>query len=37
LNELIADAGLGAVVVAWPDDLHHPVTIAAIDRGVASR
>jgi predicted dehydrogenase len=32
--ELIAQPGLDAVVVALPDDLHHPVAIAAIDRGL---
>jgi predicted dehydrogenase len=32
--ELIAEPGLEAVVVALPDDLHHPVAIAAIDRGL---
>ena len=32
--ELIAEADLDAVVVALPDDLHHSVTIAAIDRGL---
>ncbi len=32
--ELIAEADLDAVVVALPDDLHHPVTVAAIDRGL---
>jgi len=33
-NELIAAPGLDAVVVALPDDLHHRVTLAAIDRGL---
>jgi predicted dehydrogenase len=32
--QLIAAPGLDAVVVALPDDLHHPVTLAAIDRGL---
>lgn len=33
-SELVADPRLDAVVVALPDDLHHAVTIAAIDRGL---
>jgi predicted dehydrogenase len=33
-NELIAAPGLDAVVVAVPDDLHHRVALAAIDRGL---
>jgi predicted dehydrogenase len=33
-NDLIAAPGLDAVVVALPDDLHHRVTMAAIDRGL---
>lgn len=32
--ELIAQSNLDAVVVALPDDLHHPVTIASIERGL---
>jgi predicted dehydrogenase len=32
--DLIAWPDLDAVVVALPDDLHHPVTLAAIDRGL---
>ena len=33
-HELMAAPDLDAVVVALPDDLHHPVTLAAIDRGL---
>jgi predicted dehydrogenase len=33
-SELIASPGLDAVVVALPDDLHHSVTLAALDRGL---
>jgi predicted dehydrogenase len=33
-NELIASSGIDAVVVALPDDLHHRVTLAALDRGL---
>jgi predicted dehydrogenase len=32
--ELIAKPGLDAVVIALPDDLHHPVAMAAIERGL---
>jgi predicted dehydrogenase len=32
--ELVAAPGLDAVVVALPDDLHHAVTIAALDRSL---
>lgn len=32
--ELIAASDVDAVVVALPDDLHHPVTIVAIERGL---
>jgi predicted dehydrogenase len=33
-SELMAAPGLDAVVVAVPDDLHHRVALAAIDRGL---
>jgi predicted dehydrogenase len=33
-HELIAASGLDAVIVAVPDDLHHPIAVAAIDRGL---
>jgi predicted dehydrogenase len=33
-SELIASSGLDAVVVAVPDDLHHELTLAALDRGL---
>ena len=34
--ELITSSDLDAVVVALPDDLHHPVTISAIKRGMCT-
>ena len=33
-NELIRKGGLDALVVATPDDLHYPVTIAALEAGL---
>ena len=33
-RRLVTDAGLDAVVVAAPDDLHLPMTLAAIDQGL---
>ena len=33
-RELIEEGDLDAVVVATPDDLHHPMTMAALDAGL---
>lgn len=33
-HELIEKGGLDALVVAAPDDLHHPMTMAALDAGL---
>jgi predicted dehydrogenase len=33
-REMIAAGGLDAVVVATPDDLHHPMTMTALDAGL---
>ena len=33
-REMIAKAGLDAVVVATPDDLHYPMTMAALEAGL---
>jgi len=33
-HEMIAKAGLDAVVVATPDDLHYPMTMAALEAGL---
>jgi predicted dehydrogenase len=33
-NEMIARGGLDALIVASPDDLHHQITMAALDAGL---
>lgn len=33
-QQMIAEAGLDALVVATPDDLHYPMTMAALDAGL---
>lgn len=33
-RDMIARAGLGAIVIASPDDLHHEMTMAALDAGL---
>lgn len=33
-HEMVAGAGLDAVVIATPDDLHYPITMAALDAGL---
>jgi predicted dehydrogenase len=33
-RQMIADAGLDALIVATPDDLHFPITMAALDAGL---
>ncbi len=33
-REMIASAGLDAVVIGTPDDLHYPMTMAALDAGL---
>ena len=33
-QEMIAQSGIEAIVVATPDDLHYPITIAALDAGM---